>query len=291
MNGVIPSISIVLPTYNRASYIIDTIQSVLQQSHRDWELVIVNDCSTDNTGELVNQINDARIKLIRTNDRVGITASREKGVQESRSDLIAFMDSDDLWDEKKLEKQFLAFQQYPEAGYCLTGGFTFKHIDTPLHYYNERREGMNYGNFFTALYDSKIAALTPTLMFRKNCLEKIEFSTHVEFILELASHFNGIMIYDPLLKRRLHESNTSVLEWENRDKEGFRILKKYGSRVPKSLARHVLYKAQLNSGENYLSHKKNVKAFKQFFRAWTKKPFNIIPIKKMGKTIIRALFK
>lgn len=291
MSRAVPSISIVLPTYNRAAYILETIQTVLGQSFRDWELLVIDDSSTDNTADLINRIHDERITLIRINQRVGITASREKGVQESKADLIAFIDSDDLWDRFKLEKQIAALQEYPDAGFCLTGGYTFNEPGKPLVYYYQQKEGMHYGDLMIPLFKSEISALTPTLVFRKNCLEKINFTTHVEFILGLAAYYKGIVIYEPLLQRRLHESNTSVLEWENREKEGIRILKKYGKLVPRHIANEILFKAYVNSGENYLSHNKNGKAIACFFHAWSKRPISIIPLKKIGKAGIKALFK
>src|SRR5258705_5279593 len=125
-NNISPMISIVLPTYNRAGLILETIESVRQQTYSNWELLIIDEGSLDNTEELVRQLNDDRIKYFKLSVRINVTATRGEGVARSKGELIAFIDSDDLWDETKLEKQVAAFNKYPDAGFCLTGGYNFK---------------------------------------------------------------------------------------------------------------------------------------------------------------------
>jgi glycosyltransferase involved in cell wall biosynthesis len=286
-----PLISIVLPTYNRAGLIMETIESVQQQTYSNWELLVIDEGSHDNTEELVSQIKDERIRFFKLPVRTNITATRSEGVSKAKGGMIGFIDSDDLWDSTKLEKQIAGFHQFPDAGFCLTGGYNFKKKGEPSVYFYKQREGSRYNNLLIAFYRSEMAALTPTLIFRKTCLEKINFTTHVEFILLLASNFKGIILYEPLLFRRLHDSNTSTQEWENREKEGIRILNKYKKLVPGKVARDALSRAFINSGEKHLSYKRNWKAIRQFIKAWSNKPFSIIPPKKIAKAILFLLIK
>jgi Glycosyltransferases involved in cell wall biogenesis len=281
-----PKISIVLPTYNRGNLIMETIESVQQQTYFNWELLIIDEGSLDNTEELIKKINDERIIFYKLTKRINVTVTRGEGVLRAKGDFIAFIDSDDLWDSTKLEKQIAAFDQYPGSGFCLTGGYNFKKPDEPLAYFYKQRDGSRYDDLLIAFYRSEMAALTPTLVFRKKCLEKISFTTHVEFIILLASHFTGIILYEPLLFRRLHDLNTSSIVWKDREEEGFRLLIKYKELVPAKVAQDAMFRAYINSGENHLLHKQNLKAIRRFFTAFSYKPFSIIPAKKIAKAIL-----
>lgn len=99
-------VSIITPSYNTANFIGKTIESVLEQTYQNWEMIIVDDCSQDNTDEVVQQyLFDKRIKYIKNEVNSGAAVSRNRGLQEARGRWIAFLDSDDLWDTNKLEKQ------------------------------------------------------------------------------------------------------------------------------------------------------------------------------------------
>ena len=98
--------SIIMPSYNTANYIGESINSVINQTYKNWELIIVDDCSTDNTDEIVKKfLNDKRIKYFRNNKNSGAAISRNKALREAKGKWIAFLDSDDLWVPEKLEKQ------------------------------------------------------------------------------------------------------------------------------------------------------------------------------------------
>lgn len=98
-------VSIIMPSYNTAQYIAETIQSVIDQSYKNWELIIVDDCSTDNTDYVVSKINDQRIIFLKNKKNSGAAVSRNKALREAKGKWIAFLDSDDLWKPDKLEKQ------------------------------------------------------------------------------------------------------------------------------------------------------------------------------------------
>ena len=100
-------ISIITPAYNAENYICQTIESVQAQTYKDWEMIIVDDCSVDNTIVLVQNYekNDPRIRLIRAPKNGGVAAARNIGLEQAKGDYIAFVDSDDLWKPEKLKKQ------------------------------------------------------------------------------------------------------------------------------------------------------------------------------------------
>ena len=98
-------VSIIMPSYNTAPYIKETIQSVLDQTYQNWELIIVDDCSTDNTDEVGASIKNERIRYLKNDKNSGAAVSRNRALREAKGRWIAFLDSDDLWMPEKLEKQ------------------------------------------------------------------------------------------------------------------------------------------------------------------------------------------
>lgn len=99
-------VSIITPAYNAEKYIEETIKSVLNQTYDNWELIIVDDKSTDNTINIVEKYtNDNRIKLYKNDENSGVAKSRNNGILFASGDYIAFLDADDLWENDKLEKQ------------------------------------------------------------------------------------------------------------------------------------------------------------------------------------------
>ena len=93
----VPTVSVIIPTYNRANLIGRSIQSVLGQTYRDFEVIIIDDNSTDNTGEVVRSFRDPRIIYIKLSSNSGVSAARNQGIQMAKGTYIAFQDSDDEW--------------------------------------------------------------------------------------------------------------------------------------------------------------------------------------------------
>ena len=105
-------VSIIMPSYNTTSFIAESIQSVLAQTYRDWELLIVDDCSTDNTNEVVKPfLADQRIIYVRNEMNSGAAVSRNRALRKAKGRWIAFLDSDDLWMPEKLERQILFMEK------------------------------------------------------------------------------------------------------------------------------------------------------------------------------------
>lgn len=98
-------VSIIMPSFNTANYILKSIESVKEQTYANWELIIVDDCSTDNTREVLDNIDDDRIRIFYNEVNMGAAVSRNRALQEAKGKWIAFLDSDDLWTSDKLEKQ------------------------------------------------------------------------------------------------------------------------------------------------------------------------------------------
>jgi glycosyltransferase involved in cell wall biosynthesis len=117
-----PLVSVILPTKNRADLLGRSIRSVLAQTFRDFELIIVDDNSSDNTGEMVRSFDDARIIYDRLRENKGAAAARNRGIELAKGRLIAFQDDDDEWLEGKLQKEVKVFEEntYPDLGIVFT---------------------------------------------------------------------------------------------------------------------------------------------------------------------------
>lgn len=112
--------SVITPTYNCAKFIGETIESVQAQTYQQWEMIIVDDCSTDNTKEIVDKYikEDSRIKYFCLKNNSGAAVARTKAMELANGEYMAFLDSDDIWTEEKLKKQ-LAFMKKHDVAFFL----------------------------------------------------------------------------------------------------------------------------------------------------------------------------
>lgn len=113
-------VTVVTPTWNSAKYIRETIESVQAQTYQNWEMIIVDDCSTDNTVEIVKHIaaQDSRIKMYCLSKNQGAALARNRAIEESTGRYIAFLDADDLWKKNKIERQIQFMQNNNYAFSC-----------------------------------------------------------------------------------------------------------------------------------------------------------------------------
>ena len=117
-----PKVSVVITTYNRAALLPRAIRSVLAQTYEDYELIIVDDCSTDDTPEVVQRFADSRIRAVRHSDNRGQSAAVNTGIRLARGEYIAFLDDDDEWVDRKLSRQVRTLDASdPRVGWCIRG--------------------------------------------------------------------------------------------------------------------------------------------------------------------------
>jgi len=128
-NGLV---SVIMPSYNTAKYIAESIESVLHQTYPYWELIIVDDCSTDDTdGVVANYLSDTRIRYLKNKENSGAAISRNYALREAKGKWIAFLDSDDVWLPEKLEKQ-IAFMMQQNCAFSYTDYEEFDEASKPL---------------------------------------------------------------------------------------------------------------------------------------------------------------
>ena len=168
-------VSVIMPSWNTSNFIAESIQSVIDQTYENWELIIVDDCSTDNTDEVVAKFKDKRIRYFKNEKNSGAALSRNRALREARGEWIAFLDSDDLWSPDKLEHQINFMNKH---GYTLS--YTeYEKIDEeskPLQIYVSGPEKVNkrkmynydYIGQLTMIYSAKEFGLIQIKDIKKN---------------------------------------------------------------------------------------------------------------------------
>lgn len=157
-------VSIIMPSWNTGNFIAESIQSVINQTYKNWELIIVDDCSTDNTDEVVSFYKDQRIKYLKNEKNSGAAITRNKALREAQGEWIAFLDSDDLWAPEKLEHQINFMKN---NGYNLS--FTeYEKIDEeskPLNVYVSGPEMVNKRKMYNYDYIGQLTMMYSTKAF------------------------------------------------------------------------------------------------------------------------------
>ncbi len=167
-------VSIIMPSYNASEYIELSINSVKAQTFPNWELIIVDDCSTDNTVDIIDSFNDSRIKVFKNDKNSGAAVSRNRALREANGRWIAFLDSDDVWVHEKLQEQ-LDFMKDNNYAFTYTD-YRIQHNGKWLPYICtgpdkvDKRKMYNYCYFstITVMYDQKKVGLIQIENLRKN---------------------------------------------------------------------------------------------------------------------------
>ena len=167
----IPMVTVVIPCYNSLRYIAETIQTVLPQTYQDFEVLVVNDGSTDGTANWVNSLSDREPKVRMVSQaNQGLAGARCTGVTNARGKYVAFIDDDDLWELTKLEKQVNSLESNPQAGLCYTwtaladseGKATGRVIASNAE-----------GNVWQAMTEMNIVCCGSTPMIRRSCFDDL----------------------------------------------------------------------------------------------------------------------
>lgn len=207
--------SIIIITYNRAAMLKQAIQSVLEQTVQDWELIIVDDGSDDGTEEFITSLKDDRIRYIKKGHSGNLSYLRNIGMQQAKGAFIAFLDSDDIWKSTKLEEQLDTLKENCEAEYCFCDiqvieNEIIRH-DGSFHL----KEKLSYGNFGKAYLQDKLTLFPSALLIKKDCLqqtglfdEQLKAGDH-DFMARLMLLFNGVLLSKPLVIIHRHIKNHS----------------------------------------------------------------------------------
>lgn len=201
-------VSIIMPSYNTGNYIAESIQSVLNQTYENWELIIVDDCSTDNTDEIVASFKDERIKYFKNETNSGAALTRNRALREAQGEWIAFLDSDDLWMPEKLERQI----KFMEKNGYVFSYHEYEKIDEksePLNVYVTgpdvvtKRKMYNYGypGCLTFMYNTEAMGLIQINDIKKN--------NDYAILLQLCKKAGCYLLHENLAQYRLRKKSIS----------------------------------------------------------------------------------
>jgi len=216
-----PVVSVIIPTYNRAHFLGETIQSVLNQTYKDFEIVIVDDGSTDKTEELVKSFSDGRLRYIKLGKNTGSSAApRNAGLKAASGKYIALLDSDDAWLPNKLKLEVEFLDTHPSVSMVCSNYTYFGSRGRPK---KTGFEGVPLASGYglkELFFHNPISA--SAVLIKKSCFEKVgDFDESlvqcgdVDMWLRIAAHFEIDYINTPLAKCRLHKGNRHLETEEN----------------------------------------------------------------------------
>lgn len=233
-------VSLIIPTYNRAPLLGRAIRSVLAQSFRNFELLIVDDSSSDNSEEVVRSFLDSRIRYVRHKTNCGAPAARNTGIRLSRGEYIAFLDSDDELLPDKIEVQLRKFQENPARLSNLGVVLGRRWLTNLRHIQTAKRRVAYRGYVYPLFFKDKAVRLGdfPTLMARKACLddiggfdEQFPASQFFDLCVRLASRYEFDTV-DTLVEIYHDDSGPHLWTPANRAKAANLLLRKYKDGIP-----------------------------------------------------------
>lgn len=260
-------ISVIVPTYNRAHLLGRTVKSILEQTYTDFELIIIDDCSTDDTAHIIAGFNDQRIKYIYLSKHKGASFARNEGLKVAFGEFIAFADSDDVWHKEKLEKQLnVLLNASADMGVVYSAFWeveSFKKTFFPKRLVGAKRSGdihknLLFGNFVTIHSLVRMNCLKEVGMFD----ERLPRLQDWDLWLRLSKKYKFFYINEPLITK--YKTADAISEKSSYFAAGLEIIIKKSleefSLYPKLLAKYyyvlgrVFYRnGQKNKGQKYLN--------------------------------------
>ncbi|PSN20738.1 glycosyl transferase family A [filamentous cyanobacterium CCP5] len=234
-----PKVSVLVPAYNAMEYLPETISSILNQTYQDFEIIIVDDGSSDNIKDWAKQLSDSRIRLISQSNQ-GLANARNTGLANAKGTYIAFIDADDIWRPRKLEKQVGILDEYPEVGLVYTWVAL---IDENGVFQGKFRKNHVHGDVWIKLTTHNVVECGSVALVRRECFDKVGMfdealpfscSEDWDMWLRIAAHYNFGLVREPLVYYRNHSNNLSS-NWRAMEESFQIVLEKAFESAPESL--------------------------------------------------------
>ena len=231
-----PKVSVIIPTYNCAKFLVEAVNSVRAQKYQNYELIVVNDGSTDNTEEVLSQFRGQLVYLYQTNK--GLPAALNAGLRAATGELIAILDADDLWHEEKLARQVALMENCKELGLCYTNFVPFGETANYRTGFDEQNGslvcyerkpvgGDGYAitskSFLKDLFVFQGSPKPSSVMFRRDCIEKVgffdetlTFCQDTQMSLRIAKYFAFGYVDQCLLFRRVRADSLGTAQSDRR---------------------------------------------------------------------------
>jgi glycosyltransferase involved in cell wall biosynthesis len=207
-----PKVSVVIPAYNAMTYLPETVKSVLQQTFTDYEVLIINDGSSDQIVEWVSQVTDPRVRIVSQQNQ-GVSAARNTGIAQAQGEYIAFLDADDLWEPTKLEKQLRCLEANPSVGLVYTWTALIDQFGQPT-----RRVWVSHveGKVWEQIVVDDMISNGSSPMVLRRCFEtagvfdpNISSSEDRDMWTRIAAHYPFAVVKEFLTLYRRHPHNTT----------------------------------------------------------------------------------
>lgn len=265
-----PTVSVIIPAYNRAHLVMRAINSVLNQTFQDFEIIIVDDASRDNTEELVRGIHDKRIFYIQHEKNRGGSAARNTGIKQARGEYIAFLDSDDEWLPEKLEKQLKVFEQSTNSvGLVYTGIIKESKQRRSVH---QSRE-----NTAQAILAENYVGTTSTPLIKKECFlktglfdETLPSAQDWDMWIRIGQYYEFDFVTEQLVKYYLQDDSIT----RNREAkiEAYRIISKKYKNSIKNLPKRVKAEHYFYLGKMFWWRRKLAQCCRYFIKSISTHP-------------------
>ncbi|MEO0456164.1 MAG: glycosyltransferase [Cyanobacteria bacterium P01_A01_bin.114] len=250
-----PLISVVIPAYNSARTIGDTVQSVLAQTFTDFEIIVINDGSQDDTLERLSAIADPRLRVF-SYDNAGVAISRNRGIEKAKGEYVAFLDADDLWVPEKLHDQYQALRENPTA--ALAYSWT-EYIDDSGAFFRPGMRPSFRGDVYRRLLVSNFLECGSNPLVRRSALQKVGGfdadlppSEDWEMWLRLARRYDFALVESPQILYRVSTSSASF-DLKKHERSKLKAIEKAFADVPPSLA--LLKRRCISNFYRYLTFK------------------------------------
>lgn len=275
-----PLVSIIMPTFNRAQLIAESIRSVVDQTYEHWELIIIDDGSTDDTRDVIGQFDDRRITSHFIEHTGLIGKIRNAGIKLSKGELIAFQDSDDIWLPEKLQTQLKSLWAHPEAAFILSNNSQIGEFAVEIPEYKDTFVGKLFLPF---LLKNQFHFCGTSFVFRREVLdsigtleESVRMMREFHFFLRISAHFTGIFLPDKLVKVRRHGGNTSNQYHVQSYKNLIIIVRDFHKQGVISWIdyKRLVARYEYQSGLCYDSER-DARASPTFLRSWLHNPLNV----------------
>ncbi|CAD0226083.1 glycosyltransferase [Planktothrix agardhii 1806] len=231
-----PKISVIIPVYNGEKTIQKTIESVLQQTWQDFELIVINDGSQDATLEILSSIQDPRLRIL-SYSNAGLASSRNRGITEATGEYISFLDADDLWTPDKLEAQFQALEEHPEAAVAYSWT---DYIDQSSQFLHSGRHITINGNVYQHLLVNNFLENGSNPLIRKQALNQVGgFDSSINSVadwdmwLRLAAGYQFVAVPLPQILYRVSARSMSS-QIKNQERECLKVIEKAFKSAPES---------------------------------------------------------
>jgi len=221
-------VSVIIPTYNRAHFLAEAINSVLEQTYKNYEIIVIDDGSTDGTSEIVKQFGN-KIRYFYQENR-GPSAARNTGIKNAIGDLVAFIDSDDVWLPEKLSLQVKLFDMNHRVGMVSSAFFSCdSNLNVNRVIKDDRLTNKKY--ILKKLFIRNIFP-TPTVLVKRECFEKVGlfnesygFAEDWEMWVRIGLEYDLAYVKTPLCRCRRHNSSITYQKQEENFNDWMKVIK------------------------------------------------------------------